>query len=153
MRYAPSASNSRGWKINIVSDEEKIKAISDASIKGAFQYMGFPSEESARNYFKSIDRDPILLKAPAVIFVSCNVGMPATDAAIIITHGRFAAHSLNLGTCWIGMMNLAIPLNKEILKIAGISEKDRVQGVFTIGYPSVRYHRTAPRLPLDVDGL
>lgn len=153
MRYAPSASNSRGWKINIVTNEEKIKALSDAAIQGTYQYMGFQEEESARKYFKSIDRDPILLKAPAVIFVSCSVGMPATDTAIIITHGRLAAHSLGLGTCWIGMMQLAIPLNKNILKIAGIGEKDRVQGVFTIGYPAVKYHRTVPRLPLDIDGL
>jgi nitroreductase/NAD-dependent dihydropyrimidine dehydrogenase PreA subunit len=153
IRAAPSASNSRSWMFTVLTEEEKIKAISDATISAMYQYMGFPSAEKAIKFFESQKRDPIFYNAPAVIFVSNQkgMGMPATDTAIAITYGQLAAETLGLGTCWIGMVQGAIPANKKILEIAGVT--GRVNGVMIIGYPAIKYHKTAPRRPLDIKGL
>jgi len=76
--------------------------------------------------------------------------MPPTDAGIILTYGQFAAHTLGLATCWIGMAH-GLGMNKEMMKIIGL--KGQIHGVLTIGYPAVKYYNTPPRAPLDVVGL
>ena len=76
------------------------------------------------------------------------VGLRANDAGIALTYGMLEAETLGLGTCWIGMLQAAIPMNKEILKILGI--KGMVLGAFTLGYPAIKYLRTVPRPPLKI---
>ncbi len=79
------------------------------------------------------------------------IGLRANDAGIALTYGMLAAESLGLGTCWIGMLQGAIPMNREILNILGI--KGHVLGAFTLGFPAVKYRRTVPRPPLKIKGL
>ena len=70
----------------------------------------------------------------------------------VITYGRLAAESLGLGTCWMNVLLGAISVKKEeILEILGI--KGLVLGAMTLGYPAIKYNRTTPRAPLDVEGL
>lgn len=158
MRYAPSASNARAWRYVIVSDPEKIQKLSDEIVKVNYGYMGFQSAEQALKYFKSIGRS-IFHNAPHLIVLyyrvveksTVRVGLLANDAGIALTYGMLEAESLGLGTCWIGMVQGAVPVNKEILKIIGI--KGMVLGTFTLGYPAVKYRRTVPRPPLKIKGL
>ncbi|MFX0083663.1 MAG: nitroreductase family protein [Candidatus Hodarchaeota archaeon] len=158
MRYAPSATNARAWRYVIISDPEKIEALSDEIIKTNYAYLGFRSGEQALKYFKSIGRG-IFYNAPHVIVLYYRVveknrvmvGLRANDAGIALTYGMLAAESLGLGTCWIGQIQGAIPMNKEILNILGI--KGMVLGAFILGYPAVKYRRTAPRPPLKIKGL
>ena len=79
------------------------------------------------------------------------IGLRANDAGIALTYGMLAAESLGLGTCWIGMLQGAIPMNRDILNILGI--KGHVLGAFTLGFPAVKYRRTVPRPPLKINGL
>jgi len=158
MRYAPSASNARMWRYLILSDPEKIEALSDEIVKTNYAYMGFQSGEQALKYFKSIGRS-IFYNAPHVIILyyrtveksTIMIGFRANDAGIALTYGMLAAESLGLGTCWIGMLQGAIPMNREILNILGI--KGQVLGAFTLGYPNVKYRRTTPRPPIKIKGL
>lgn len=159
MRYAPSASNARLWRYLILSDPEKMKRISDEIIKTNYLYMGFQSGEQALQYFESIGREPIFYNAPHVIILYYRtieknptmIGLRANDAGIALTYGMLAAESLGLGTCWIGMVQGAIAMNRDILKILGI--KGYVLGAFTLGFPAVKYRRTVPRAPLKIKGL
>jgi nitroreductase/NAD-dependent dihydropyrimidine dehydrogenase PreA subunit len=158
MRYAPSATNARAWRYVIISDPEKIEALSDEIVKTNYAYLGFQSGEQALKYFKSIGRG-IFYNAPHLIVLyyrvveknSVMVGLRANDAGIALTYGMLAAESLGLGTCWIGQIQGAVPRNKEILNILGI--KGMILGAFTLGYPAVKYHRTTPRPPLKIKGL
>lgn len=152
MRYASSADNRRAWNFSVISDPLIIKKLSQEAIKIVYQYVGFPTSESALKYFNSTNEDPIFRNAPTVIFLSAgpNVSMPLVDAGIILTHGRLAAHSLGLGTCWIGMAH-GLGFNKEAMEIIGL--KGKITGVLIIGFPAVKYKRTPPRAPLRVKGL
>jgi nitroreductase/NAD-dependent dihydropyrimidine dehydrogenase PreA subunit len=158
MRYAPSASNARKWRYVIVSDDEKIKAINYEIAKANYAYMGFQSPEQALAYFKSTG-NTIFYNAPHLIVLyyrvveksTVMVGLRANDAGIALTYGMLEAESLGLGTCWIGLVQGAVPMNKEILNILGI--KGMVLGAFTLGYPAVKYRRTVPRPPLKIKGL
>jgi nitroreductase/NAD-dependent dihydropyrimidine dehydrogenase PreA subunit len=152
MRYAPSADTRRAWKFSVVSDPSLIKTLSQESIKIVYQYIGFPSAQAALTYFNSIDKDPIFHKAPAVIFLTTGAmgSMPLTDAGIVLTYGQFAAYTLGLATCWIGLAH-GLGTNKEMMKIIGL--EGQIHGVLTIGFPAVKYYRTPPREPLHVVGL
>lgn len=158
MRYAPSASNARAWRYVILSDPEKIQLLSDEIVKVNYTYMGFQSAEQALAYLQSINRN-LFYHAPHVVVLyyraieqsTVMIGLRANDAGIALTYGMLEAETLGLGTCWIGMLQGAIPLNKEILNILGI--KGMVLGAFTLGYPAVEYRRTVPRPPLKIKGL
>ena len=155
MRYAPSASNARAWRYVIVSDPEKIKQLSDEMVKVNYIYMGFQSAEQALAYLQSKNIN-LFYRAPHLIVLYYRVveksdimiGLRANDAGIALTYGMLEAETLGLGTCWIGLLQGAIPLNKEILKILGI--RGMVLGAFTLGYPAVKYRRTTPRQHLKI---
>ena len=158
MRYAPSASNARKWRYVILSDPEKIKALNDEIAKANYAYMGFQSGEQAIKYFESTGRG-IFYNAPHIIVLyyriveksNVMIGLRANDAGIALTYGMLEAESLGLGSCWIGLVQGAVPMNKEILNILGI--KGMVLGAFTLGYPAIKYRRTVPRPPLKIKGL
>jgi len=158
MRYAPSASNARKWRYVILSDPEKIKALNDEIVRVNYAYMGFQSGEQAIKYFESTGRG-IFYNAPHLVVLyyrvveksTVMIGLKANDAGIALTYGMLEAESLGLGTCWIGLVQGAVPMNKEILNILGI--KGMVLGAFTLGYPAIKYRRTTPRPPLKIKGL
>ena len=97
--------------------------------------------------------DPIFFGAPHIIilYYPPNVGFSGYNTAIAITYGMLAAESLGLGTCWIGMAQGVIVMNKQLRELIGI--QGNVAGVVTIGYPDVKYYRFPPRAPLKVKGL
>ncbi len=152
MRYASSANNQRAWNFSVVTDPSLIAELSRESIKKVHEYIGFPTADSALNYFGSIDKDPIFHKAPALIFLTTGgaSSMPQVDAGIVLTYGQLAAHSVGLATCWIGLAH-GLSMNKELMKKIGL--EGRIDGVLTIGYPAVKYHHTPPRAPLNVQGF
>jgi nitroreductase/NAD-dependent dihydropyrimidine dehydrogenase PreA subunit len=158
MRYAPSASNARKWRYVILSDSEKINTLHNEIIKANYAYSGFQSAEQALKYFESTGRN-IFYNAPHLIVLYYRIvekatvwiGLRANDAGIALTYGMLEAESLGLGTCWIGLVQGAVPMNKEILRILGI--KGMVLGAFTLGFPAIKYHRTVPRPPLKIKGL
>jgi len=155
MRYAPSAGNARAWRYIILSDPEKIMKLNDEIVKVSYEYMGFQSGEQALEHFKSEGRS-LFYHAPHVIVLyykiveksTVMVGLRANDAGIALTYGMLEAESLGLGTCWIGMLQAAVPMNKEILELLGV--KGMILGAFTLGYPAVNYLRNVPRPPLKI---
>ncbi len=79
------------------------------------------------------------------------LGFRAIDTGIALTYGMLTAESMGLGTCWIGNFYAAIARNRDILSILGI--KGYVLGVFTLGFPAVKYQNTTPRPQLKIKGL
>ncbi|MFX1573349.1 MAG: nitroreductase family protein [Promethearchaeota archaeon] len=158
MRYAPSAANARLWRYLIISDPEKIEELSNGIMKAMYRYLGYESEEEALKSLKSRGRN-VFFNAPHLIIlyyetvekISTMIGFRGNDAGIALTYGMLAAETLGLGTCWIGGLQGAIPMNREIMNILGI--KGYVLGAFTLGYPAVKYLRTTPRPPLKIKGL
>jgi nitroreductase/NAD-dependent dihydropyrimidine dehydrogenase PreA subunit len=158
MRYAPSGGNTRLWRYLIISDPEKIEELSDAIVKAMYRYRGFESEDEALKSIKSRGRN-VFFNAPHLIVlyyetvekIGTIIGLRGNDAGIALTYGMLAAETLGLGTCWIGGLQIAIPMNREIMNTLGI--KGYVLGAFTLGYPAVKYLRTTPRPPLKIKEL
>ena len=151
MRYAPSGANRRSWRYKIISDSEKIKAISDAILQEFTQHDALQSMIGERFKKKQdLNIDPIFYNAPHIIIIYAFDNIDV-DAGIAMTYGMLAAHSLGLGSCWIGFAKIASELNSQIKKLIGVNGK--VAGVMALGYPDVRYYRCPPRSPLKIKGL
>ena len=146
MQYAPTAGNMRSENYAIISEENRIKTLSDAVMEellsnpaGKVRYQD--SFEARKKIYKS----PVYFDAPHVIIVfSTQTGMLEwINMGILVTYGRIAAQSLGLGTCWNGWTSMAFESNRKLVKLAGI------RGVswcaFTIGYPDIKFKRCPPR--------
>jgi nitroreductase len=154
MQLAPTGQNARTENYLILSDREKMKTLSDAVRKELLMNPG--SRANYGDVFAIGEQRykiPMYFDAPHVIFVSSGLNFEAESNAIgiIVTYGRLAAQSLGLGTCWNGWTQAAMGLNPKLRELAGV-RGERV-GVFTLGYPDVKYYRTAPRIMKSVKGL
>jgi len=154
MQYAPTASNMRSENFSILSDEEKIKGLSDAVFIELFKNPELKDKYGERfAILKNEFQSPIFFYSPHVVFVSSPIetDFEGNNIGIIISYGRLVAHSLGLGTCWNAWTQIAMLSNPEIRESIGI--KDMKIGVFTIGYPDISFFRTAPRLAKPIKGL
>ena len=148
MRYAPTGTNRRTMSCHVISNEETIKTLVDSIVEHR------ESEEEIKRLKRLREKgiDTIFYDAPHVLILYSKSPWDSRNAAIAITYGMLSAHSLGLGTCWIGMAHGTLNENPNILtEIAGI--KDQVLAVMTLGYPSVKYFRAPPRPPIETTGL
>ena len=119
-KYAPSAGNLQNFKFIVVLDQEKREKISEACLQ---QYW--------------------MIKAPVHIVI-CSEPEKAErfygvrgerlysiqNCAAAAENMVLAAHSLGLGTCWVGAFD-----EDMVKRILGIPAEARPQIILTLGYP------------------
>ena len=145
MRYAPTGANMHYFKCLIISDDVK-KNLLTGSIIDALE------SRDTRELFQSMRKeglDPIFYNAPHVLIFYSKNPWDTRNVSIAMTYGMLSAHSLGLGSCWIGFAHGILQDHPEIKqKFTGI--ETYVLGVMTLGYPAVKYFRAPPRSPLEV---
>ena len=179
MRYAPSGHNAQSCEYYVVYDGEIKERLRKESAKtfrllktmGKLKWLIKPfvakplfdaldgpglsegMDELLRRYHRG--DDPIFFHAPAVILVTVPKmgGMMTVDSTSAMTYGMLAAHSLGLGTCWMGFTMSAIANDNTIKKLLGIDRNRRISGVITLGYSDVTYERLPPRHPAKVEWI
>lgn len=148
MRYACTGANIRTLKCLIISDDTRIKILSDSIIDFIAQENPNINLVTKRN----LGIDPIFYNAPIVVIFYSNNQWNTRNATIAMTFGMLSAQSLGLGSCWIGYAHGVLMKNSEIrVKLTGI--KSYILGVMTLGYPAVNYPRAPPRPPLKVRNI
>lgn len=125
-QWAPSASNKQPWEFLIVTDIEKRKKLAEFHPYGKF-----------------------VAESPVVFIPLTNPNIHPkyhqSDTALATLHFMIEAHSLNLGTCWAGVINSDIePKIKQFLKIP---EHLKVLALVAVGYANET--RTSKRKPLE----
>ena len=132
-RHAPSCGNLQNWKFIVVDDESKKKAVADScyeqfEIVGAHALIVICSEpEKAERYYG--------LRGDRLFSVQ-NCAAAAQNILL-------EAHSLGLGTSWIGAFD------EEILKGAlSIPEDVRPQAIIAVGYAR-EIPPKPPKYPLE----
>lgn len=179
MRYAPSARNDRAWQYIVLKDKDKIDKIRQSVIKmlgllnkivkhKRFLKYFLPknikhmvtekrTQVSLKDFFERIENgeDPVFYEAPVLIisYAPKIDSLAPNDAGIALTHGMFAAQSIGLGTCWIGYAQEALNRYDKLKEMLGIPDDMKINGVFILGYPDVKYQRAPPRAPLDVSWI
>lgn len=61
--------------------------------------------------------------------------------------------SLRLGTFFSGFLLIAAQDNKEILDLLQIKDSKQIISCLVVGYPDVKYQRTAPRKEANINWI
>jgi nitroreductase/NAD-dependent dihydropyrimidine dehydrogenase PreA subunit len=179
MRCAPSGHNAQANRYLVITDRSVLDAISDHTIAvfkkfrvivrmrkllrpflptNLYKVLNSPGlVEGLEDMIQRRERgeDPILFEAPAVIVVYYpNMGsLSLLDPTIAFTYGMLAAHSLGLGSCWIGFAIQSMYKDKGMRKMLGVPPDMIIAGVMTLGYPLPVFHRIPPRNRTNVRWL
>ena len=151
MKYAPTGANIRTLRCTIISDEDKIKKLSEVVMDAI---IASSNPRYSENFIKAKKRgiDTIFYNAPHVMIIHSSNPGDAMNSTIALTYGMLCAQTFGLGTCWIGLAHGVLSSNKEIReKITGIH--GNVWGVIIIGYPTQIYYRVPPRPDIKTIGL
>jgi nitroreductase len=133
-RFAPNAGNLQNWKFILVEKPHLRNEIADASsqqwwIASAphiIVLIGEP-DKGKRFYGERGER----------LYTVQNTAAAATSMIL-------AAHSIGLGTCWVGAFD-----EQRIAKLLYVPEENRVQAIITLGYPDE--HPPEPsKYPIEV---
>jgi len=114
-RLAPSGANRQTWKFVVARDAQVRKRIAEIT-----RGQDFVAEA------------PVVIAAVATdTAVTTGSGEPAhrIDMAIAVDHMTLAAHSLGLGTCWIGAFD-----QRGAEKVLEVPEGQEVVVLLTLGY-------------------
>ena len=151
MKYAPTAANIRELRCTIISDDDKIKELSNAVMDAIIASNNAGYSENLKKA-KELGIDSIFYKAPHVMIIHSDNPSDTMNSTIGLTYAMVSAQSLGLGSCWIGLAHGVLTSNKEIREeIAGI--RGNVWGVIIIGYPTQKYYRVPPRPDIKTKGL
>lgn len=92
-------------------------------------------------------RDCFSYDAPAMmLFHGNHLGASIVeDCWIAATYASLSAHSIGLGTCFIGMIPPIVDRSKKLKRRLGIGEKNRVVVCLLLGYSDIKFKRVIPR--------
>jgi len=142
--YAPSAHNQQSWHFTVIQDKEIINNLNKASKEELIKledehYKKFGEDENVHLFYN----------APTVIVVSGEKSAlaPRVDCSAAIQNMLLASESLNIGTCWIGLVT---PLFKseradEFAKLFGIPEGFELYYAVAVGYKTTENMQAPPR--------
>ena len=135
--FAPSASNTQGWKFLIINDRSVMKRISDECKGNLLTRMQNNPDDYAKRYEKIMQNEEynVFYNAPSVVYIlgEKNYKNLMVDSALAAAYFMMAATSRGLGTCWI---NFAVVIqSKEMLGELGIPEDYQIVAPIILGYP------------------
>lgn len=140
--YAPSALNKQPWEIRVVQNPKILDEINKRFLAYA---QGKEFQGSAARY-----REPgfsIFHNSPTLIVIANDKSNPTSslDVGIALQNILLSADALGLGTCPIGSLVpvLALPENKDLLKLLNIPEGYGIAINISLGYPA-----ESPKAPI-----
>jgi nitroreductase/NAD-dependent dihydropyrimidine dehydrogenase PreA subunit len=163
-RFAPSAGNYQPWKFIVLRDPDIIDGITETVISSCrtfskmldYRRKGFSWLRPLTKIFTRLMHHelhpmpfgaiPLVADgklglwhgAPTVIIILKDVrgvSSPELDCGIAGQNMVLAAHSMGLGTCWVGFSKLALDKNTKWKKLLGISYPYRFMSSLAIGWP------------------
>ncbi len=178
-RFAPTAGNGQPFKFLVVQDKNLNKEIDKKCAQVLYKvknlYLTKSKIKKALVYLLSYlspnkwDQRPIAAMekmeqiggiitygAPVVIHILKDVrgiSTPDIDIGIAGQNMVLAAHSLGLGTCFIGFIASAIPYLPSVKKMLGIKYPYKLALSICLGYPAVKYDRFIARGEIPVEFL
>lgn len=144
VQQSPSWANLQCWRFIVVKDKKSREKLSELSyVESFFAPLGYKSNPSR----KGIAEAPVAIVAcadPAQSGTLWNQNYYLTDIGIASQDLMLAAHSLGLGTVFVGVFD-----EEKIRSLLNIPSNIRVVGIFPIGYPLEDKAKGLSRKPLN----
>jgi nitroreductase len=143
-KYAPSGMGKQDWHFLVVQNKEIIQKLAAAAKE---VMMTFPIE-----HFKKIGSNPDynpFYGAPTIIISAYEKESASgvSNCAAALENMFLAAHSMDIGSCWIHILAFAGNDEKvrSILTELGLPENYEISGTAAIGFNSKEAPKAAPR--------
>lgn len=165
-RYTQTSTNSQDVSYIIVSEklnELKDLAYESLNKKGkAILENLTPQTEHLKRYanmwlhsYNEYKKDPVnndrlFFNAPLAIFVTSPTPI---NGGLASSNMELMTDALGLGTFFSGFLLAALQDNKEILDLLGVEDSKKIISCLVIGYPDVKYQRTAPRKDATINWI
>lgn len=144
-RMAPTGANSQGTSY-VLLDGKKAECEAIA-VRTFSKLIGFAQKFVPQIASMKIGPDFFFKKAPVVIVI---FGKDAVSASLAAQNMAFMAEAYGLGVLFSGFFTTCVNMNSKIRKLMGIRKKPKAVTTLVIGYPAVKYHKTAHRKPLQM---
>lgn len=145
---APSASNSQPWTFVVIQDSALLKEYSD---RGKALYLEMMKDHPDPHDYKTRLADPnfnIFYNASTLILIynKSHRSLGVGDCSLAAQNIMLTAHSLGLGTCWIGF---SLPLfnDAQFKQELGIPAKYQAVAPLIVGYPAISPDPTPRKSP------
>lgn len=145
---APSATNSQPWYFGVIQDKNLLAAYSQqakAHLIGKMEEL--PSLQKYQALLARDDYD-IFYGAGTLLLVYAKPAGPfaVTDCCLAAQNVMLTAHSLGLGTCWIGFAQEFLQ-QPHITQALGVPEIYSMVAPLIVGYPAREQEPVAKRAP------
>lgn len=169
---APSGSNWQLWNFTVVNGRQKVRQLA-RQIGGFYRkinrlaanplvryltlpFMGTKLLRYYRDHYSQVEWalseakkgvDLLFHDAPAVVILHGPLegSTPVEDAQYAALSLVLTAHSLGLGTCFIGYATETLNRSSSVKEWCNIPGNHRIHAVITMGYPAVKFLRPALR--------
>lgn len=164
-RYSPTAINMQGINYIVVSDKlQEFRKLVITSLQNKANEMLKNNDlpdmyknyanmwlSISSNYFANPDaKDSVFLDAPTCLVIT---GGSEFDAGIASSNVELMANCYGLGVLHSGFIKNSCKDNDDIKAFLGLKPDENVISVILVGYPDIKYKRTAPRKYPNINWL
>ncbi len=145
-RYAPSGHNSQPVQWLVIEKKENVEQLAEMTINWVRELIKndpvFAEMMQAESLVAGWDVgiDVITRGAPHLIFAHAQKdSAPLGDCHIALTYLELVAHSMGIGACWAGFVQLAAAFDPALAQALQLPEDHVSFGALMIGYPKFKY--------------
>lgn len=165
-RFTQTATNSQDVSYIVVNEKlNKLRDLAYESLKVKGDYILAnltPETEYLKRYanlwvkmYNSYKEDPIkndrlFFNAPTIIIVTANNEI---NGGLASSNMDLMVNALGLGTFYSGFLQIAAKDNDNIINLLGVENNKNIVTCMIIGYPDVKYKRTAPRKDAQINWI
>jgi len=157
-KFAPSAQNKQPWKFIVITNKdfiqnlslevkEELKNVLKKRFIKKFSMKELKDEDTLKHIyaFAFSEKDIIFFNSQALVFIVTEDNLFFDEScACCAENMMLAAHSLGIGSCWIGFASV-LGLKKEIMKKIGVPDKYHISAAIVFGYPKGKAERAPIR--------
>jgi nitroreductase/NAD-dependent dihydropyrimidine dehydrogenase PreA subunit len=179
-RFAPSAKNTQSTRFTVIEDRSLLHSIASMTagwLGGAARKLRNPflrklyvmrgnarNEEEAERWAAQFEliaermrqgKDMILFDAPVLILFHAakRIRFANENANLSLQNATFASFSLGLGSFYTGYVVTACRMDRAILQLLKLPDKDEVFAGLALGYPHIKFSQWVERNPAQVTWL
>ena len=142
-RYAPSGFNMQPWSFLVIKNRDLLQKLSESGKKAMIPILE-PMKNTSKKAsdflgFLKTKGTSLFYDAPVLIIILGNKNAPTSDfdCAMAAQNMMLAAHSMGIGSCWIGGLLPAL-MDEKILKEIGAPQGYKAVAPLIFGYPKGR---------------
>ena len=144
-RYTPSGSNKQ--EVSYVVIEKNIAQYEALAVNVFRRTKKVLDLFSSKFRRYNIDANFFFKNAPVVIFIKST---DTVDGALAASSMELTAQGYGLGVLYSGFFTVAVKLSPKLKKHLGVKRGEKAITTLVLGYPAIRYQRTAPKKRPDI---